>query len=55
MTLHDIEVGPPLFDIKDVICRPLCFQNEANIILRQVFLAIYILYKSDTARCNILK
>ena len=42
------------FDIKDVIWQPFCFQNKAKITLRQAFLAIYILYKSDPANCNIL-
>ena len=48
------DVPPPPFDIKDVIWQPFCFHNKAKITLRQAFLAIYILYKSDRARCNIL-
>ena len=40
--------------IKYVIWQPFCFHNKAKITLRQAFLAIYILYKSDRASCNIL-
>ena len=39
-----------LFGIKNVIC----FQNKDTITLRQAFLSIYILCKSDEASCNIL-
>ena len=45
---------PPAFDIKDVIQWPLCFQNKAQITLRQAFLVIYILCETDTASCNML-
>ena len=45
---------PPQFDIKDMTWQPLWFQNKAKITLRQVFLAIYTLCKSDTASCNSL-
>ena len=45
----------PLFDIKDVIWQPFCFQNKAKITLRQAFLAIYILCISDEASWNILR
>ena len=44
----------PPFEIKDVIWQSLCFQNKAKITLRQAFLAIYILCKSDIASHNIL-
>ena len=44
----------PKIDIKDMIWRPFRFQNNTKITLRQAFLAIYILWKSDTACCNIL-
>ena len=44
----------PLFHIEDVILQPFCFYNKAYITLRQAFLAIYILCKSDEASCNIL-
>ena len=46
-------ISPP-FDIKYVIWPPFCFQNRTKITPRQALLAIYILYKSDTASCNIL-
>ena len=45
---------PHTHNIKDVIWQPFCFQNKAKITLRQAFLAIYSLYKSDTACCDIL-
>ena len=41
-------------DIKDMLCWTFWFQNAANIISRQAFLAIYILYQSDEASCDIL-
>ena len=43
-----------LFDIKDVLWQSSCFQNKDTITLRQAFLSIYILCKSDEASCNIL-
>ena len=43
----------PPFDIKDMIWQPF-FLIQAIVTLRQVILAIYILYKSDTANCNFL-
>ena len=43
-----------LFGIKDVIWWSFCFQNKDTITLRQAFLSIYILCKSDEASCNIL-
>ena len=44
----------PQFDIKYVTWWTFCFQNKAKITLRQAFLAISILCKSDIASCNIL-
>ena len=38
-----------LFGIKDVIWLPFCFQNKDTITLRQAFLSICILCKSDEA------
>ena len=49
-----LSVEAPPFDIKYMIWQPFCFQNTAKITLRQAFLAIYILCKSDTASYNIL-
>ena len=43
-----------LFGIKDVIWRSFCFQNKDTITLRQAFISIYILCKSDEASFNIL-
>ena len=43
-----------LFCIKDMIWRPFCFQNKDTITLRQAFLSINILCKSDEASYNIL-
>ena len=43
-----------LFGIKDVIWPSFCFQNKDTITLRQAFLSIYILCKSDEASCNSL-
>ena len=42
------------FGIKDVIWQSFCFQNKDIITIRQAFLSIYILCKSDEASCNIL-
>ena len=41
-----------LFCIKDVIWQSFCFQNKDTITLRQVFISIYILCKSDEASFN---
>ena len=49
-----LNMPPPPFDTKDVIWWPSCFQNKTKITPRHAFLAIYILCKSDIARCNIL-
>ena len=43
-----------LFAIKDVIWRSFCFQKKGTITLRQAFISIYILCKSDEASFNIL-
>ena len=43
-----------LFGIKDVIWQPFCFKNKDTITLRQAFISIYILCKSDEASFNIL-
>ena len=43
-----------LFGIKDVIWRSFGFQNKDTITLRQAFISIYILCKSDEASFNIL-
>ena len=43
-----------LFGIKDVILQSFCFQNKDTITLRQAFISIYILCKSDEASFNIL-
>ena len=43
-----------LFGIKDVIWQSFCFQNKDTITLRQAFISIYILCKSDEASFNIL-
>ena len=43
-----------LFRIKDVIWRSFCFQNKDTITLRQAFISIYILCKSNEASFNIL-
>ena len=43
-----------LFGLKDVIWRSFCFQNKDPITLRQAFIFIYILWKSDEASFNIL-
>ena len=43
-----------LFGIKGVIWRSFCFQNKDTITLRQAFISIYILCKSDEASFNIL-
>ena len=43
-----------LLGIKDVIWQSFCFQNKDIITLRQAFISIYILCKSDEASCNIL-
>ena len=42
------------FGIKDVIWQSFCFQNKDTITLRQAFISIYILCKSDEASFNIL-
>ena len=44
----------PPFDIKVVIWWPICFQNGTKFTLRQAFLDVYILCKSDSTGCNIL-
>ena len=44
-----------LFGIKDVIWRSFCFQNKDTITLRQAFISIYILCKSDEASFKILE
>ena len=36
-----------------MIWQPFCFQNVSKITIKQAFLAIYILCKSDIAVCNI--
>ena len=43
-----------LFGIKDVIWWSFCFQNKDTITVRQAFISIYILCKSDEASFNIL-
>ena len=43
-----------LYGIKDVIWWSFCFQTKDTITLRQAFLSIYILCKSNEASYNIL-
>ena len=43
-----------LYGIKDMIWRSFCFQNKDTVTLRQDFISIYILCKSDEASFNIL-
>ena len=43
-----------LFGIKDMIRQSFFFQNKDTITLRQAFISIYILCKSDEASVNIL-
>ena len=44
-----------LFAIKDMTWWPFCFQNKDIITLRQAYLSICILCKSDEASCNIFR